>query len=321
MRSPKNLIILFLALATVSCATIAWRQYQELIQLRAVVQYPPDLAVLRTRAAFAEQRAADLQAEIDATRNQPVAFAAPAAAAEIDGPDTPDAATSARRVQSRENMMDRPEMQRLIALQRKRALAARYSELFRSLNLPADQLEKLQNLLVDRSTARMDVMAAARSQGLNTRSDFNAVNQLVTQTEAEIDAGIRQTLGETGYAQYQEYERTLPQRGTVNQLEEQLSYTSTPLTREQSAALLSILSANSDSPDNASGRSSRRGFRSGQPTITDTIINQSLGVLAAPQISALRQLQQEQRAQEELHRSMRNHRPTAPAVLVPASGG
>ena len=43
----------------------------------------------------------------------------------------------------------------------------------------------------------------------------------------------------------------------------------------------------------------------GRVTITDATINQSLGVLAAPQIDALKQLQQEQQAQAELSAAMR----------------
>ena len=47
-------------------------------------------------------------------------------------------------------------------------------------------------------------------------------------------------------------------------------------------------------------------MRGSETRITDTTINQALGVLAAPQVDALRQLQQEQEAQAALSAAMRN---------------
>lgn len=216
-------------------------------------------------------------------------------------------------------MMDDPDMQRFMALQRKSHLDARYAALFRALNLPPDQLDRFKNLLVEKSTAVSDVIAAAREQGINRRSDRDAVNKLVASTQAEIDENIRAALGEVAYAQYRDYEQTLPHRAVTTQLEQRLSYSSTPLTPEQSAQLVRILSATNNSPGNfgpvsATGNPGEPSFSGGgRAMITDATINQALGVLAAPQLEALRQLQQEQQVQAELNAAMRRRFQATPA--------
>src|SRR5690348_10464108 len=55
-------------------------------------------------------------------------------------------------------MMDRPEVQRMVAMQQKAALDARYYSLFKRLALTPDQLDKFKDLLVEKRTAMMDVM-------------------------------------------------------------------------------------------------------------------------------------------------------------------
>lgn len=210
-------------------------------------------------------------------------------------------------------MLEDPEVQRLMAVQRKSALDSRYAALFRSLNLTPDQLDKFKNLLVEKGNAILDVMSAAREQGLNRRSDRDAFNKLVADAQADVDASIRSTLGESAFNQYREYEQTLPQRAIANQLEQRLSYTSTPLTPDQSTQLVRILAAaNPNQPGrnetmavvaNLGGVNLPGG--AGRVTVTDAVINQSLGVLAGPQIDALRQIQQEQQAQAELNAAMR----------------
>src|SRR4051812_32869569 len=58
-------------------------------------------------------------------------------------------------------LLANPEMQKLMAVQQKGALDSRYSSLFKQLNLSPADLEKFKNLLVEKQSAAMDVMAAA----------------------------------------------------------------------------------------------------------------------------------------------------------------
>lgn len=316
MHSPKNYVIGFLALTTVAVTVLSWRQYQELIGLRAAALNPKERAEWQQRLWDAEKRRAELEKQLEGNA---VAGRGEAPNATGPGETMPDSVIvqNTGRGSGRARfaaMMEQPEVQRLMAMQQKAALDSRYAALFKSLALTPDQLDKLKNLLVDKSTAMADVMMAAREQGINPRQDREAFRQLVEETQADIDATIRSTLGETAFAQYQDYERTLPQRSIVDQLEQRLSYSSTPLTAEQSSQVLALLAStqpatntNAGPEINLAGRGPLGPFIGrGTAAITDQALQQSAGILAAPQIEALRQLQQEQQAQRDLANAFRN---------------
>lgn len=308
MRSRKNTAILFLSLTTVAGTIVAWQQHQELGRLREAatkVEAPPVTADASSMTAdaehLAEESAIAPQAEFDAP---PAPGLTPNAAARDQRPNRSRADFRA--------MMDRPEIQRLIAIGQKSALDSRYSALFKSLSLTPDQLETFKELLVEKRTAVQDIRSAAREEGISSRNDPETLRKLVADAQTEIDDAIRATVGEAAFAKYENYEKTLPQRNVVNQLEQRLSYSSTPLSTQQSEQMVAIIAATNQ----ASGRTNvtnvplagggPRSLRGSETRITDATINQALGVLAAPQIDALRQLQQEQEAQAALSAAMRN---------------
>ncbi len=121
-------------------------------------------------------------------------------------------------------------------------------------------------------------------------------------------------MGDAGYAQYQQYQQTLPQRNVANQLAQSLSYTNTPLTPDQTEQMVSILAANTPASSNSTGNNIRAnlatglGFGGGGQTspITNDAITQAQTVLSPPQVAALQQLQAAQQAQQQLNAAMRN---------------
>src|SRR5579871_841179 len=116
-------------------------------------------------------------------------------------------------------MADNPEFQRLLAIQAKARISQTYGALFKSLNLSPDQLAQFQTLLADKQQAMMDVMAAARDQGINPRTDPDGFKSLMSQAVSQADANIQQALGDAAYQQYQQYQQTLPERNVVNSLQ------------------------------------------------------------------------------------------------------
>lgn len=292
MRSPKNFLLALFAFTTLATGIFAWRQHLELVSLRAAAPVREQVAATRAVASAAQNASTP---EPESNAHEVFGGAAPSDAIDVANP-IPAPNSNGPQFGRRDAFIETPEVQRLMMIQRKAGLDARYAALFKSLNLRPDQLDRFKELLVERMTVRNDVMGAARSQGLNPRSDRDAINALVRQGEAEIDASIRGLIGDASYSQYQHYERTQPLRTTVNQLEQRLSYSSTPLSPEQSAAVLSILDRNGGATSPSIGRIG---------VVTDAAIEQARGVLAAPQIEALRQLQQEQRAQAEMAAAMR----------------
>jgi len=344
VHSAKNYLISFLVLTTVAGGVIAWRQYQELISLRAAALSPNERADWQKRLWDAEKKRSDLETRV-AHEEKEEPGDTPSEAPPENGP--PAGRQRIGRNELRNEfaaMMDRPEVQRLMALQQRAALDARYADLFKSLNLSPEQLEKFKNLLVEKSTAVMDVMAAAREQGTNPRTDRDTFRKLVADAQADVDASIRATLGEAGFSQYKEYEQTQPQRSVVDQLAQRLSYSSTPLSSEQAAQMVKILETTSQTQRGGNNRvfiggggpmqlAVGGGGGSARVPVTDATINQALGVLAAPQVDALRQLQQEQQAQAQLSAAMRKQfqesranaatgaTSTVPTPTAPKAGG
>jgi hypothetical protein len=211
-----------------------------------------------------------------------------------------------------------PEFRRLMAMQRRAALDGRYAALFRTLKLSPADLEKFKDLLVDRQSAAADVFNTAREQGLNPRENRDQIRQLIEGFEAEADASIRSMLGETAYQQYQQYEKTAPQRSVVGQIEQRLSYSSTPLYGNQAEQLVNLLAASAPArpitvATSAAGPVAQGGGPGDRGTIiTDAIIAQSKAFLSSSQVDALRQLQQEQNSQGELRQQMQQTRRNAP---------
>ena len=163
----------------------------------------------------------------------------------------------------------------------------------------------------------MDVLQAAREQGINPRTDPAGFNTLMAQAVAQTDQSIQQALGEAGFQQYQQYQQTLPERNTVNSLQQQLSYSQTPLTDDESNALISLLQQTQPQRAGNGTAGTTDGAGGGGPNImalingggtakiTDDTIAQAAGILSAPQMAVLQQVQQQQQAQQQIQQLMR----------------
>lgn len=211
-------------------------------------------------------------------------------------------------------IMESPEVQQLMSLRARGQLDGRYAALFAKLRLSPAQLERLQQLLVDKQNTQRDVAAAMRSQGLSTRRDnADQMRSLVQTANTEIDNQIRTELGEAVYAQYLEYERTQSQRSFVDRVQQRLSYTGEALNEQQATGLVSVL-AQASTTGTSTNRGPFGGRGGGNVTLTDETIAQASAFLSGSQLKALQELQREQQAQAELARRARenlNNRRTA----------
>lgn len=317
MRTFRTLLVVVLGLLAATSTFYAWQQQKALRTARLAAEaLEKERTELRKRLWDSERRRNELESRSD---NSAVANASPADVSAAPPPVTADAAVATMpdgaMVGRFFSMLDNPEAQRLMALQQRGALDARYSALFRSLNLSPAQLEKFKDLLVEKRTAVADVMAAARSQGLTGRENRDELRALVNDTQAEIDATIRAEIGETAFQQYQSFEQTQPQRSVVSQLEQRLSYSGAPLTPQQSEQLVQVLAANSPAPSGqpqgraairAGGGNAAGMFFTNPSSITNEAVAQASTVLAPAQVQALQSLQQEQQAQAQLNQLLRD---------------
>lgn len=328
MKSAKNIAIIFLSLAVIGTAVLAWQQYQELIGLRAAALQGDERAALQKAAWDAQKKITQLERDLTSARNDATKTTSAVGESGKDANQSRAVNSMASGMASMMKMMDNPDVQRLMALQQKAQLNSRYAALFKSLHLSTDQLAQFKNLLVEKQMVNTDVMIAATQQGINPMENPQEFRQLMQSTQADIDSKIKSTLGDDDYAQFQNYQQTQGQRNVVNQLEQSLSYTDTPLTSSQSEQMLQILGQTSGA--NApgaqiviAGPGGGAGPVTGGPgsRITDATIASAQGVLSPPQVQALQEIQQQQLAQQQLARLMMQNRPNGGSPTASPGGG
>jgi hypothetical protein len=327
----KNILIAVLCATLVAAAAISWKQYKELISLRAQL-VDADNAALKRQLAAAQKTIKSLQDRLASMRGRRGgADGSEVAGQENGGPGGPQGRGG--RFGAFAALSSNPEFQKLMAIQMKGRLSQTYGALFKSLNLSPDQLAQFQTLLADKQQAMMDTMQAAREQGINPREDPDGFKALLTQAVSQTDQSIQQVLGDAGFQQYQQYQQTLPERNVVNSLQQQLSYTQTPLTDDEASQMVALLAQNqpqragNGTAGTTNGGTPGPGIMAlvnggGNAKVTNDAITQASAVLSAPQVSALQTIQAQQQAQQQMQELMRSaNRPAAPAAPAAPSGG
>lgn len=339
----NRLPLLVLAVLVLGSAGFGLLQLSEVKKLTArATAWDSEREALQKRIWDLQKRNGELERLRPATTVAGVAVPSldgPARGIELSRPDNADASDARFRGRNESGrfgaMMSSPEVIKLMAVQQKAALDSRYSSLFKQLQLSPADLEKFKDLLVEKQASVMDVMAAARSEGLSGRDSRDEIRQLVQDARTEVDNNIRATLGDAAFAQYQNYEATQPQRNVVSQLEQRLSYSATPLNDTQSQQLVQILANTARTPGNNGQRNAANAGMaptigaggpgavsfSGNVPITTAAINQAQGILNAQQLSALQSLQQEQQAAALLRQQMRTNFPNQNSGSAPSASG
>jgi len=185
----------------------------------------------------------------------------------------------------------------MIALAKSR-LDLFYGPLFKSLNLPADRLDRFKDLLVDLDLIYNDVREAMKIEEHNIPPDQRRdyVKQLDGELLPPVDDKIKALLTDREYVQFVDFNEDLPQWLTANAVARALQSTDTPLTDEQANLLVVLLRGGQPKSTHywwiemyyASGL----GVVSNRyNTITAPIIEKAKGILLPAQMDALRQVQ------------------------------
>ena len=279
-KNTKNIIIAILALTTIAGGVYSWQQ-------RGQVKDRDAQIVRLTAAAKSSARRAQ-RPEGDAQQRSPAPDNPGAGAGRSSQPPNADAFRA---------LMQSPKAMQLMASQQRGNIETRYAPLFKSLNLPPDQLAKFKDLLIDKQNAARDVITVARQEGITDRTE---IQQLIQQAQADVDTSIASLIGTDKLAQYQNFDQTAPQRSVVSEVGQRLSYTD-PLSPAQSEQLVSLLAQYAPARDD--GNSSRPPSRI---SITGQVIDAAQTFLTPTQLDALRQMQAEQTDHEQLHQLMRD---------------
>ena len=327
MNSGKNFALVVLTLAALGGAVLTWKQHLELEGLRLAAANASSQDEFKRRALAAEKRAQSLEDALASAQDK--LNEARATAAKVEAPkragDNAELGSNIRTmVSSAANMMNQPEMQRMMAMGQKAALDTNYAKLFKQLNLAPEKLEQFKKLMVERQSVGTDVFTAAVQQGLDPMQNRREIARLTDDAQGKVDGEIKSLLGDSDFSSYQNYQTTLPQRNVVNQLQQSLSYTQNPLSDSQADQLVQILAQNPPAraagaqvvtdgqnvmvkrvavSSSASGGGAdfvtatvgpSMGIGFGTPPISDAAVSASRAVLTEPQVEALQQVQQQQ---------------------------
>jgi hypothetical protein len=235
-------------------------------------------------------------------------------------------------------MADMPEFQKLLALEQRGKVDAKYADLFKRLKLTPDELSRLQNLLAEKQSAYADAIIAARGQGLTGKEARDLANAVANATQKDLNNSIKSLLGPQRYGQYQNFEQTQPQRELVSQLAQRLSYTSAPLSpRQQEQLVQTLAAAVAPNPTKIpgafvdtkkvaqpiaplTGALAGLGIASAASApVTTAAISQSQKFLSPQQVAALQRVQQEQRAQQTLNSVLSGKPPASASTPAPAA--
>lgn len=202
---------------------------------------------LRAQLLRAEARLAAAETEMRRLQSVPAnppprtesAPAARPAVMKLDG-NAAAAMAAFARVPWREVVLAKnPELQARYLAVRRAELAADYGPFWASARWSPAQIEGFIAAMIVATERTLDLKSAAHAQGLEESDP--ALTALREQSESQVRAAQRELLGEAGYAQLVEYERTRPMRGFVSALAGSLAVAEAPLSGPQAEQLTQIL--------------------------------------------------------------------------------
>jgi hypothetical protein len=228
------------------------------------------------RLAAAEKDRSVLQSQLDELQkpNRTVAAANLSRAVALNGLERAIKASREEWTQLKED----PKVQNLTFASVRVSLAAKYAYLFRTLGLSSEQSEKFLDITLKRREQNDDLIDVVRAQGMSV--DDPVVDQLGLQMRQECEAAQRELLGEAGFRQLQDFERTADLRDLVRGMAGAATVAGTPFTPQQAEQLIQVLA-------NANDKYRTGGKASVQNTDWDAVEAPARAILSEAQYSFL----------------------------------
>lgn len=247
---------ILIALLTLTTAVGAWLAFQYRDQLGAKDAQIAALTTERDTALAAEKTAlatADLSREnIDRLTRERDRLLAQAKVRPPDAgaggptppPDSGNPDARPPTLAGMAAMMKTPEGRKMIQNRSAAMVRMQYSELAKRMKLSPQDSAVLMGLLADRQTA----LATARLNSGGNSAESAAQRSAI---ESEFNDKLKGMLGEEGFGQLSEYEKTVDERGMVSQIEDQFNSAGTPLDTTQKENLVQLMASEREkSPEN-----------------------------------------------------------------------
>jgi hypothetical protein len=231
----KNMWMGVLLAAVVALAVTAMWQNRQIAQLKeqlasAAVDKAKAPPVSAAEKPVPEPATPAMPVEpVSAPAPTPVAAPPPAALA--------NTGTTSNYFAGLAGMMKNPQMKEMIRAQQKVMLDRMYGSLPNYLNLPADKLDALKEVLSDRQMALVDAGITAMS---GSESDRKQALEESKAIKSDYDQKIQELLGPQDYPAFQQYEQTAAERMSVQMFKQALP-ADAALTEQQEDNLIAAM--------------------------------------------------------------------------------
>jgi hypothetical protein len=251
----KNIIILFLAagvtalgaLCVVQSHKLAVEQTQTASLRGELEQTAQHVTTLEEAQKHAEKQRRELLRQSDGLAAQLQArHAAEAKALGAGAPKSPPGAATEHGDKDQagfgnmfSKMMKDPEAQKVIRQQQRAMVDQLYSPLVKQLGMAPDEAEKFKDLVAD----NMMKTALSSFSMFDASASTNRAEQIsqIGNDQKAFDEQVREFLGESGYAQYKDYQASVGERMQLNQFQQQNAGSDHPITDQQAQQLLAIM--------------------------------------------------------------------------------
>lgn len=227
----KNIWIVLSFVAIVVLAAVAVRQSRQITQLQEQLE-----SAAAEKAKTPPVPAPEKEISEPPAQTQPVETTL--------APPTPELPTTQTSAGSTNNffsglakMMKNPQMKEMVRAQQKVMLDRQYGSLSKYLNLPAERLDALKELLSDRQMAMVD---AGMSMMSGSDSDRKQAVEESKAIKTDYDKKIQEFLGSQDYQVFQDYEKTVNERMSVQMFKDTLPVADV-LTDQQEDNLIAVM--------------------------------------------------------------------------------
>jgi len=243
----KNIIIGILLVATLALGSLYVLQGRKTDEAQATIaSLRQEAGEMEGRLDKQEKRAANLQSRLHETRAEAaVEVAAKAGAvAQLEQALTNRIQTNAKPANPFAEMFKSPEMKELVQTQQKAVLSGmidkNYASFFAALALSPEQSASLKDLIVKKSLVDAGLGVSFMAGDMDAAKRTELIQQAKADKDA-INAQIQQFLGDDNYPQFQAYEKTQPERMSINMFKDQQATGAGALNPDQESHLIQAM--------------------------------------------------------------------------------
>jgi RNA polymerase sigma factor (sigma-70 family) len=189
------------------------------------------------------------------------------------------ASTNSAAANPLQSLLKNPAMKGMLEQTYDLMAEKQYGALWSQLHLTPDQITAFRKISTDEM---MQVAEPATSMYSGNPADASQATQAVLSAKTGADDKIHQLLGDDGFAQYQEYEKTVSQRMILSSFKDSAGAGGSTLTPDQENQLLQVLVDEQDPAKMSAGQAgqARPSGSANGAGLTDEQLNQSFDSLA-----------------------------------------